>query len=892
MIGETFLHYKILEKLGEGGMGEVYKAKDTKLDRFVALKFLPSQLTSSEDDKARFIQEAKAASAINHPNICTIYDIQENNGKLFIVMEYVAGKTLKDKKGSLSEKQILDIGIQVAEGLAAAHEKGIVHRDIKLENIMIRKDGTILIMDFGLAKLYKEGNVSRLTKAGTTVGTMGYMSPEQVQGLDVDHRTDIFSLGVVLYELLAGEAPFKGMHDTAIMYEIVNVDPPPISSIKNDFNPQLDEIILECLEKDKDERCQSAKELAKDLRKVKKSSGNRKSRVYNVNSSAFNTASGVTQVSKSSGSIAIEAFNKRFELKKLIPFVTIISVALAILFIYLYFTKPASKTENDTVQFSIPAPAGYTFTSDDPAISPDGKMIAFTASDSSGKTMIWIRRLELLNTTFLAGTENASAPFWSYDSKLIGFFADGKLKKINLSTGSLQDLCDAQGYSECNWGSNNIILFTPQFFSPLYKINADGGNPVQATTLDLSRTEEWHQSPQMLPDNIHFIYAAFGRNQGSARLYVGSLEDETKIEIMPITNRTLFHGALFVSADNLFFLKNNSLMVQKFDLSNFKLSGEPHQLVSDVRNFNIAKNIMIVSQNASDETSDMVVFDRQGKQIEERNNLGLFIEISVSPDKNIIAYHRIYGPDLNQEFNQDIWILDRKRGVTSRFTRSPAADVGPLWSPDGKKIVYASSPDTVYDIYEKDVSGTSEPTLILKTKLAKYPYDWSSDGKYILYGSKSDLWALPMTGGRKPFQLTNTSFDEWQGTFSPDVQWIAYTSNESGTNEIYVQSFPKPTQKYRVSINGGSAPRWRPDGKELYYISPENMLIAVDVKETSQITFGVSQKLFKADVGSYVNMYAVLDNGQHFLVNKWGTNNISKPLQVIVNWKSLLKKND
>ena len=280
MIDETILHYKLLEKLGEGGMGEVYKAQDTKLDRFVALKFFPSQFTATAEEKVRFIQEAKAASSMNHPNVCTIYSIEEYNNQLFISMEYIEGKTLRDKKDNLSEKQILEIGIQAAEGLAAAHEKGIVHRDIKPENIMIRKDGIAQIMDFGLAKLYKESNVSRLTKAGSTVGTMGYMSPEQIQGLDVDHRTDIFSLGVVLYELLAGESPFKGMHETAIMYEIVNVDAPPLSTVKEGIDPELDEIILECLEKDKDDRCQSAKELAKNLRKVKKSSGNRASRVY------------------------------------------------------------------------------------------------------------------------------------------------------------------------------------------------------------------------------------------------------------------------------------------------------------------------------------------------------------------------------------------------------------------------------------------------------------------------------------------------------------------------------------------------------------------------------------------------------------------------------------
>jgi serine/threonine protein kinase len=892
MIGETILHYKILEKLGEGGMGEVYKAQDTKLDRFVALKFLPTQLTATAEEKTRFIQEAKAASAMNHPNVCTIHSIEENDNQLFIVMEFVEGKTLKDKKDSLSEKQILDVGIQVAEGLAAAHEKGIVHRDIKPENIMIRKDGIAQIMDFGLAKLYKESNVSRLTKAGSTVGTMGYMSPEQVQGLDVDHRTDIFSLGVVLYELLAGESPFKGMHETAVMYEIVNVDPQPISTIKENFSPELEEIILECLEKDKDERYQSAKELAKDLRKVKKFSGHRKSTVFDVNSTSINVSSGTTQPSKSSGSIAIEVFDKRFELKKLIPFITIGSLVLTILFVYLYFTRPTIEPINDTIQYSLPAPAGFTFTTDIPAISPDGKIIAFTASDSSGKTMIWLRQLESLNATSLAGTENAYAPFWSYDARFIGFFADGKLKKINLSAGSLQILCVADGVHEGTWGSNNIILFTPHFFSPLYKISADGGVPVQATTLDQAHTEEWHESPQMLPDNIHFLYAAYGRNQGSDRIYVGSLEDDTKIEIITIANRALFQGALFVSPDKLFFLNNNSLMIQKFNLSDFKLSGEPRQLISNVRSFTVAKNIMIVSQNAADETSDLVVFNRQGKQIEQKTNLGFFIELSVSPDENSIAYHRIYGPDLNQEFNQDIWILDRKRGITSRFTISPASDVSPLWSPDGTTIAYASSPDTVYDIYEKKVSGTSQPTLVFNTNFTKYLCDWSSDGRYLLYAAQGDLWALPMTENRKPFKLTNTSFNEWQGTFSPDVHWIAYSSDESGSNEIYVQSFPETTQKFRVSVNGGQQPRWRPDGKELYYISPENILTAVDVKITPQITFGVPKKLFKAEVGYFINMYSVLDDGQHFLINKWETNKTSQPLQVIVNWKSLLDKND
>ena len=324
MIGTTVSHYRIIEKLGEGGMGVVYKAQDTKLDRFVALKFLPAHLAASEQDKARFIQEAKSASALNHPNVCTIHDIEEHDGpasagapagkQLFIVMEFVDGKSLKEKKENLSEKQILEIGIQVAEGLAAAHEKGIVHRDIKPENIMIRKDGIVQIMDFGLAKLYTTGNLSRLTKAGTTMGTIGYMSPEQVQGLDVDHRTDLFSLGVVLYELFSGESPFKGVHETAIMYEIVHVDPAPISTVREGIDPQIDDIILECLEKEKDDRCQSAKELAKDLRKIKKSTGQSRSRAYRTQKISALAPTEPPTSKGQSGSLTIEPMNRKINL--------------------------------------------------------------------------------------------------------------------------------------------------------------------------------------------------------------------------------------------------------------------------------------------------------------------------------------------------------------------------------------------------------------------------------------------------------------------------------------------------------------------------------------------------------------------------------------------------
>jgi eukaryotic-like serine/threonine-protein kinase len=895
MIGETILHYKILEKLGEGGMGEVYKAQDTKLDRFVALKFLPSQLTASEEDKARFIQEAKAASAMNHPNVCTIHSIEEYNNQLFIVMEFVEGKSLRSvvethSDASLPTKQILEIGIQVAEGLAAAHEKGIVHRDIKPENIMIRKDGIAQIMDFGLAKLYSDKNASRLTKVGTTMGTLGYMSPEQIQGLDVDHRTDIFSFGILLYEMFAGESPFKGMHETAIMYEIVNVDAPPLSTIKEGIDPELDEIILECLEKDKDDRYQSAKELAKDLRKIKKSTGHRKSRVYNVNSNVNSTASGRTQLSKSSGSITIEAFNKRFELKNIVNLLLIISTFAAAVFAYLYFNKSIVSIKR-LIQFNVLPPKGVSFEAQSPAISPDGKTIAFMATDSTSKSMIFLRPLESVEIKPLQGTENASYPFWSFDSKSLGFFANGKLNTINLSTGTIKVLCDVEEGFCANWGENNVILYTSSFFSPLYKINADGGVTSELTRLDNSLSEERHFNGQMLPDNHHFIYSAFSRNADESAYYVGSLDNDARIRILTINGGDFTEKARFVSPDLLLFRKNNSLMVQKFDISNFRLQNEPQLVMNDVNDFSVSNEVLVTSQNISSLKSELILYNRQGKKLKTIDSLGFFIEISMSPDENQIAYHRILGPDRDESFNQDIWIYDRIRNISTRLTTEPAADVMPLWSPDGKYIAYASSPDSIYDLYEKNLASSGKPILLLKTNFNKDPKDWSSDGKYILFESQGNLWALPMFGDHKPFLYLSNGFNIPGASFSPDARWVAYSSNQSGKYQIYIQSFPEPKEQYQVSTNGGSSPQWRKDGKELFYISSSNKLMAVEIRTEPQVHIGSIVPLLDTDFfEGWSNMYKVLNNGQEFLANTGSTSSILKPLKVVVNWKNLINE--
>ncbi len=896
MIGETILHYKIIEKLGEGGMGEVYKAQDTKLDRFVALKFLPSQMTASEDDKARFIQEAKAASAMNHPNVCTIYDIQDNNGQLFIVMEYVEGKTLKDKKDSLSEKQILEIGIQVAEGLAAAHEKGIVHRDIKPENIMIRKDGIAQIMDFGLAKLYEDKNVSRLTKIGTTMGTLGYMSPEQVQGLDVDLRTDIFSLGVVLYEMFTGEPPFKGVHETAIMYEIVNVEAAPLSSINKGIELELDGIILECLEKDKNERYQSAKELAKDLRKIKKSSGNKKSKIYNVNTHSFNTSTADKELTSSSGSIAIEVFNKRFELRKFFPFLFILILVAAVSFAYLYFNK-SEIPNSETIQFEMNAPARTHFAYDIPQISPDGKLIAFTVVDSTGKSMIWIRPLETINANPLEGTVNAALPFWSYDGKYLGFFQNQKLQKINLSTGSIQTICNAdQGYGAI-WNRDNQIIFIPSFFSPLYKVNAEGGTPVQITKLNNSIGEEHHFPTQFFPDNNHFTFTAVSRNQGQSNIYIGSLNDNSKHSLFDKNQALSMNDkAFFISPDYMLYSKNKNLVLQKFDLKSYELIGDKRTILNNIQNFSASENIIIADEGNSYEKSNVVLYDRKGNVLKEINNLGLLVEMYPSPNEENIAYHRVFGPNDNFAANQDIWIYNRERDYSTRLTSDAASDVAPIWSPDGKKIVYSSSPDSVYNIYEINLEQDNKPKLIFQNSdVNKAPLDWSPDGRYILVGVQTkdrgeDVWAIPMFGGKKPFPYLHSQFNESYCSFSPDGNWVAFSTDESTRREVCIQSFPVPGKKYVVSTKGGYAPKWSKDGKELFYISADGYLTAVEIKLKNEPEVGNSKSLFKVKTSNFVNMYAVLNNGENFLFNEFKDSSNQKSVRIIANWKSLLNE--
>jgi serine/threonine protein kinase len=901
MIGQTILHYKILEKLGEGGMGEVFKARDTKLDRFVALKFLPSQLIASEDDKARFIQEAKAASAMNHPNVCTIHDIQEHNGQLFIVMEFIDGVTLRDNKQNLSGKRILDIAIQVAEGLGAAHEKGIVHRDIKPENIMIRKDGIVQIMDFGLAKLYSSENVSRLTKAGTTMGTMGYMSPEQVQGMDVDFRTDIFSFGVVLYEMIAGEAPFKGMHQTAIMYEIVNVSPAPPSTLKEGIDPQLDAIILECLEKEREERFQSAKELAKNLRRIRSATGQKTSRIYNVKSQNLTAGTAEQKVSKSSGSIMIEAFDRKFELQNIFKLNYIqwtLILLLLLLVVYLLVNK--SPEQNlITATSSILPPKGVNYVSFDGGdfeLSPDGKTIAFVGVDSLNVSRLWVRPINSLQAKEFPGTENAIYPFWSPDGKYIAFFKSNSLMKIDANGGSPIKICDAPNGRGGTWNKNNKIVFAPNSTGGLYLISANGGNPDEIVKQDKTIKDQSLRFPFFLPDGKHFIYSVQNLFSGP------SPDDMVKIgSINSDVNVSLFSGSTNAeySDGKIFYLRQATLMCQGFDTDNFKLKDDIQSVSPNIYYFaprikgafSVSQSGNLVYQSNNQIINKIGFVDRNGISKEILFQKSIYNSTRISPDNTKIAFDELDS----EGKNSTIWQYDILRKIMSRVSYNPNFRYSPVWSPDSKKIVFFDNRNKFGDIYIKNADGTGDDTLLYKSDYRKIPADWSSDGNYLLFdidnvGTKFDIDVLNLKN-KSVNVLLNSNFNEHCIGLSKDMKWILYTSDESGSAQAYVRPFSNGTGRWQITTNGVLWAGWDNSGRSIYYLSGDYNLSEVGVNISGQsLNPGLPHYLFNIAEQGISRVFDITKDNKYFLVEFTSTQQTLPPLTYIQNWQGLINE--
>jgi len=884
--GANLGRYEIRSKLGEGGMGEVYLARDTRLNRDVAVKVLPATYSQDSDRLKRFEQEAQAASALNHPNILTVYDVGTQDGTAYVVSELLEGETLRPRMGggALAQRRAIDYAIQIAHGLAAAHEKGIVHRDLKPDNVFITKDGRVKILDFGIAKLTQpDGSRSQTeiptrrvdTGPGVVIGTVGYMSPEQVRGQKVDHRSDIFSFGAILYEMLSGRRAFHGESAAETMSAILKEDPPDLSERNQKISPALERLVNLCLEKNAEERFHSARDLGFALEALSGSS----------------VALGKT--------IAMPALAPRWMKPRELIAWTVAAIAVLALVLFLVLNSRHAPVDTHTLRFAIPAPSRTTFGVF--TISPDGRRLAFIGNDFSGKRRLWVQSLDSLTAQPLPETDAATYHFWSPDNRFIAFGGDGKLKKIEAAGGPPQTIAPAPSIVGGTWNRDGVILFAPSANDGLYRVSANGGEVTAVTTLDKAR-ENSHRFPQFLPDGRHFIYLSRGEKSG---IYVGSLDSKETKRILDAD-----FSAKYAAPGYLLFVRGAALMAQPFDAGKLELTGDAFPVAEQVgtnnatrsAHFTVSESGALVYDNGGEGLrSQLAWYDRAGKQISTIGAPGVNYSIWLSPDEKRVAVEQL------EKGSGDIWLIDIARSASARFTFDPAWDLAPVWSPDGNTIVFASARPGLPNLYAKPASGGTNEELLLKTDKVKVPTDWSTDGKFILYREindkgKFDLWVLPLEGDKTPKPFLQDDFDKGGGKFSPDGKWIAYSSDEAGPYQVYVRPFPGPGGQYQVSAAGGSNPRWRHDGKELFYLAPEGKVMAVEVKTGSTFETGAAKPLFDAHVRGWLGAggagpglsardnYAVSSDGQRFLLNSLAEGSAPSPLTVVLNWTADLKK--
>jgi serine/threonine-protein kinase len=911
VIGQVVSHYTILEKLGEGGMGVVYKAEDQKLKRAVALKFLPPHLAASEGDKARFIQEAQAASALNHPNVCTIHDIQEHDGQLFIVMEFVQGQTLRDlmggKKGAASGEHTLlplnratEIGIQVADGLAAAHEKGIVHRDIKPENIMVRKDGIAQIMDFGLAKL-RSSQGTRLTQQGSTVGTAGYMSPEQIQGTDADHRSDIFSLGVVLYELFTGELPFKGVHETALLYEIVNVDPVPMTSINPELNPELDRIVFECLQKDPDERFQSVKDISKELKRYKReSSRQRATRTMATRQfplAAGAPPSGITEgaaVSPGSGTHTIPGEVRRPLARFLWPG---LSLLLAGAVVFLATNRPAGVSAPTLpvmrfpVSLSVSSP--LVLGAATLAIAPEGKHFVYLAGDQTNP-QLYLRPLDRLDATVMAGTDGASDPFFSDDGQWVAFFTAGRLKKVSIFGGGAQDVCDVPGFMRGGcWTSSDDILFG-HLNRGIYTVPASGGTPKEVTILDSAKGEISHRFPQMLPGGKWVLFTVKFNNISSfddAVIAAENIETHERRELV----RGGSYGR-YIWTGHLMYARGTALYAVPFDPEKVAVTGTPLPVLeggmlnpfSGTANFEVSRTgILIYTPVGPSGNNDISIcwMDRQGKTEPIIAEKKPYDNPKLSPDGTKLALTL-------RAANDDIWVYDIERKGLSRLTFGGGNSDLAIWTPDGKQIIYNAERGRGVTFYRKawDGSGATAEIRVNQNPSQVAISGITPDGGRLLFGADGDLWSKELKEGSEAVKILTSAAYEDAPRLSPDGRLLAYLSNESGRQEICAVPYPGLGGKWQISTGGASSPAiWSPDGKELCY-AEQGKLMKVDVSTSSGVNFSSPHFVCALPPSTY-GVYGSSHDGKRFIVAVTEASTVvATQVNVVVGWFDELRQ--
>ena len=871
--GTKLGRYEIIGPLGTGGMGEVYRARDTRLGRDVAIKVLPREMSADAVRRQRFEREAKTISGLNHPNICTLHDVGSQDGVDYLVMECLEGETLAKRleKGPLPLEQVLKYGAQIADGLDTAHRSGVVHRDLKPGNVMLTPSGAKLL-DFGLAKPTMEAvslvtmttmapTQSPVTQEGMIVGTCQYMSPEQVEGKEVDGRSDIFSLGAVLYEMLTGKRAFEGKSQLSVASAILEREPEPISTVKPTTPATLDRTIRKCLAKNPDERWQSASDLATQLDWLAEESvGGKAAR---------------PEERKRAGRWAWMGWA--------------VSAGLLVLAAAGLVWWARTKEPKRTTFYASPFHMGVN----DLMLSPDGKTVAMVAySDQGNKYLIWTYRLGDAGPNVVEGTEGGMHPFWSPDGRTIAFFAQGKLKRVDVATKSVQVICDAPNGRGGSWNKEGVILFTPDVFLGIYRVAASGGTVTQETTLDETRAESSHRWPVFLPDGRHYIYlsANFAGQFDKNALFLGELGSKERRLLAPASS-----NAAYAEPGYLIYARDNTLVAQTFNPNSLAIGGDPHPLlkeiyylpVVDLALFDVAKDGTLVAQTGMAlAISRLTWFDRKGKTLGTLGGAGSYGNPTLSPDGQKVAFDQRDGRAIG------IWVQDLKTETLSRLTLHPSLNQVPVWSPDGKKIVFTSNRLLINKMYEKnaDGSGAEEQISDMRAGRMLNPWDWSRDGKYLLLRNERELWYYSLKEDKSREYIKGPGVVR-NAQFSPDGKFVAYASNETGDWEVYVSPFPEASSKWMVSQGGGAEPRWRADGKELFYVSPEGKLMAAGVKLGTSFESMTPGALFQTrrrqEISSQdVFSYTVSQDGSKFLFNTLLEQREAPPLSIVLNWEA------
>ncbi len=882
--------YEVIAVLGEGGMGEVYRARDPRLARDVAIKILRSGASTDPDVQRRFELEARAAAALNHPNILSVYDIGTHDGVRFIVSELLEGQTLRDRLagGRLRLQEAIDFTLQIARGLQAAHDKGVVHRDLKPENVLIAPGGRLKILDFGLAKLattaapaVSDTATTTLTTPGMVMGTVGYMAPEQVRGQAADARSDLFACGAMFYEMVSGVRAFGGETPADTMTAILKDQPAPLPEPAS-LPAALERIIGRCLEKLPAARFQSAGDLVFALESLSTGSG---------------AYTGVSRVHRWSWSSTTAAW----------AVAAVFAVASAVLG-FLAVRQPADTDADSLFRSSILPPEHVTFSTAAPAgglaLSPDGRRLVFTAQEADGPVMLWVRSLDGLTAQPLTGTEGAFYPFWSPDSQQIGFFAGGALKKIEVAGGSPFTLCQTPRPSILaaggSWSRDGVILFA-QATSPIHRVSALGGTPTPATVLDAQAGETQHWAPFFLPDGRHFLYFAVGSKERGPDdpngVQVAELDSTVRTQVLAGGSNAKY------AAGSLIYPRERTLVAQPFDVTRLALTGDAVPIADQVAlgglsgrtgAFSVSENGVLAYQAASAEIRTQLTWvDRSGNQTGVVGGPADFGDVELSPDRGRATVSVL---DAGQR-TRDIYTVDIERGLRTRFTFDPTDEQTSIWSPDGARVIYNGRPKGYFDLFERDASGVGPEQLLLSDTRNKLPLSWSPDGKALLYSTgafvvgNTDVWLLHLDGERRSAPFLQSPFNETEARFSPDGRWVAYVSNETGSSEVYVTGFPGPSGKWPVSTAGGNYPRWRADGRELFYTTRDGRILAVEVNgQGAEFVVRDERPLFgthATTTGRYA--YDVSADGQRFLVNTVVETAAPSPITLVVNWTSALR---